>query len=100
MIRGTTPTHTFKIPLDTSRIESVRVIYSQNDVVKIVKTGDSCTIGPDTITVKLTQEETLSLDSCLIVKIQIRVLTTSGDALVSKVVRVTVDECLENEVIE
>ena len=33
MIIGTTPTHTFDIPFDTSMVDEVKITYAQDDVV-------------------------------------------------------------------
>ena len=45
MIRGTTPTHIFTIPFDTSQVDELRISYAQNDVEKIVKTKEQCTLN-------------------------------------------------------
>lgn len=97
MIRGTTPTHIFSMPFGVDEVEKLRILYVQ-DGVKIVKTTDDCTLEGSTVTVRLTQEDTLSLSSDAVVKIQLRVLTTAGEALVSDVIRVKPGVCLDDEV--
>lgn len=97
MKRGTTPTHTFALPFDVDMIEKVRVLYSQNDELKLTKTDAA--LDRNTVTVKLTQEDTFKLESGLVVDIQIRVLTVDGDALNSDIIRVPVERCLESEVL-
>ena len=63
MIRGTTPTHTFNIPFDTSMVKEVKILYAQ-DVVKILekKNGD-CVLAGQSISVTLTQEDTFLFDN-------------------------------------
>lgn len=99
MIRGTTPTHTFKIPLDVSGVKSVMVIYGQNNVEVFRKETDDCTLEGNSISVTLTQEETLKFNHSHNVQIQIRVLTVTGNALASDIKVVTVGQCLNSEVL-
>lgn len=94
---GTTPTHTFTLPTEiASKTAKVRVIYSQGNSVVVAK--DVAKLTGNDVVVKLTQEETLKFHKRKPVDIQIRVLTTSGDALTSDIVTRTPYECLENEV--
>lgn len=98
MIRGTTPTHTFTLPFGVETVAKVRILYAQHDEVLVTKTEEDCTMTGQTIQVRLTQEETLALDSSTVVAIQLRVLTTGGEALASDIMRVLPGDCLENEV--
>ena len=97
MIIGTTPTHIFKTSFDTSLIKKVRVLYSQDDV--LILTKEDCIIENNTISVTLTQEDTLKFDHNKEVKIQLRVLTLGNDALATVPRKVGVVECLETEVL-
>ena len=97
MRQGTTPTHIFTLPFDTDTISKVRIIYSQNGFP--VLTRDDATLAGSTATVKLTQEETLKFDYGQTVSVQVRVLTVGGDALASDIIRVSVDRCLDDEVL-
>lgn len=99
MIRGTTPTHIFRLPFDTSLIDEVRIIYSQNDEQILVKETVDCNLDGNTISVTLTQEDTFKFDCKKCVQIQVRVLTARGEALASKIKHIDVEKCLDNEVI-
>ena len=99
MIRGTTPTHTFTLPISVDDVDKIRIIYAQGGV-KIVKTNADCTMEGNTITTKLTQEDTLSMSSDTVVKIQLHLLTRAGEPLVSDIYRIKPGECLDDEVIE
>lgn len=99
MRRGTNPTHTFTLPFDTSAVDKVRVIYAQSDIVKIVKKETDCELSGYTISVKLTQAETLRLNHRLKTSIQLRVLTHSGEALASGIVTMATTQCLSDEVL-
>ena len=99
MIRGTTPKHTFSLPVDSSVIRALRIIYAQGGKEVITKELSDCTLAETEATVKLSQEETLLFDSSQIVEIQMRILTTGGDALASRIRRTAVGRLLEDEVI-
>ena len=99
MIRGTTPTHGFVLPFDTDMIQTIQIIYAQNDETVLTKGNDDCTFDGNTASVKLTQEETFLFTEDVPVEVQVRVLTTDGDAMASHVMRVHCDECLSDEVL-
>lgn len=99
MKRGTTPTHTFVLPFDTSLISEVRIIYVQNDETILLKKRDDCVLEDKTISVTLTQDDTFKFDAKRLVSIQIRVLTHDNVALASDLFMKKVGECLDNEVI-
>ena len=99
MIQGTTPTHQFTIPMDASSVQKVRVTYAQKDDVLLVKEGEECRMTGNVIEVKLTQEETLLFNEFSHVQIQVRVLTTDGEALASDLIRVPCGAILDKEVL-
>lgn len=99
MRKGTTPTHVFALGIDAELVKDLRVVYAQNGRTIVRRDLNSCTLNGGELTVKLTQGETLRFDANKMVNIQIRVLTTGGDALASDIIAVTVDDCLDNEVI-
>lgn len=100
MIKGTTPTHFFTIPFKSSDISKVRVVYGQENNPILVKTNDHCTIQDNLISVTLTQNETFLFDAEKSLEVQVRLLTTNGNALASVPKRIGITNCLENEVIE
>ena len=99
MKRGTTPTHTFTLPFETSLLKTVRVVYAQLGQVILVKTGGDLNLSDNTVSVKLSQEDTLRFNCSHPVEIQIRVVTLLGDVHNSDIKRVSVGRCLENEVL-
>lgn len=99
MRRGTTPTHTFTLPFDTNAVSKVRVIYAQDDVVKIVKKESDAKMSGKQIVVKLAQSDTLRLNCNLKTEIQLRVVTNAGDALASDIFKVSTQRCLSDEVL-
>lgn len=99
MIRGTTPTHTFKLPFDVSQVKEVMVIYAQNDVEILRKNTVDCEMSNNEVCVTLSQEDTLRFSHYENLQVQLRVLTVGGVALTSGVHVVGVQKCLNNEVI-
>lgn len=100
MIRGTTTTHIFNIPLEASDIKDVKVTYSQGNEIVITKKKKDCTIEDNTIAIALSQEDTFKFDSSQHVKIQLRVLTDKDHVMSSKVMTISVGACLDDEVLK
>lgn len=98
--QGTTPTHTFTVPIDTSTLKTVHIAYAQNEQVLFVKRDNDVTLQGDKIITTLTQQDTLMLKPEEVVAIQVRVLTHAGDALTSDTIFKSVEECLEKEVLQ
>lgn len=100
MIRGTTPAHVFNLPFETSLIQEVRVTYAQGGAKVLEKTEADCTLEDKCIIVELTQEETLKFTARVNVEVQVKLLTTAGEVMASKIQTVSVERCLNEEVFE
>lgn len=96
---GTTPTHTFTLPIDTNILSKVRVNYSQNGKIIINKTEADCGLQGNNVTVKLSQDDTFKISENSLVEIQIRVKTLGGDVIKSIPERVMPGICLDDEVL-
>lgn len=99
MIRGTTPTHIFELPIAASLIKEARITYQQGDEVVFEKTEADCTFADKSISVKLTQEDTLSLKEETKLLIQLKMLTTDNEVLANAIEYVTVERVLNEEVL-
>lgn len=99
MIRGTTPTLSFKLPFSVDAVANGYVTFAQSGEVIIDKALADCDCGTDTLTVKLTQDDTLKLQAGVTVEMQIRVKTTDGDALASQIMKVSAERILKDGVI-
>ena len=99
MTRGSTPAHVFTLPFSVETIKTVEITYEQNEEVKLKKTNIDCTLEENTVSVKLTQEDTFKFDEKPLVKIQIRVLTLGGDDIASDIMYATVKDSLSDEVL-
>lgn len=100
MIRGTTPTHIFILPFDSKNIDKIKITYSQLDKVILTKSNKDIILSGSEATVILTQSETFKFsEKNGAVSIQVRVVTTGGDALASKIMTAGVGKCLDSEVL-
>lgn len=108
MIRGTTPTHTFKFgTLNPEELTQLNAYYAQRGEVILTKTKEDFNfnsftdeeITTYTAYTKLTQEETLLFSPRTEVEIQIRVLTSDGIAMASPKYKVPVQNVLDDEVL-
>lgn len=99
MIKGTTPTHIYTLPIDTVNIKTIAITYAQNGTVKLTKCTEDCTFDGNNVSCRLTQEDTLKFDGDACVEIQVRVLTVGEDALASHIMRTRCCDCLSDEVI-
>lgn len=98
MFRGTTPTNVFNVDVDLTNAEVIYITYKQQNKVVFEKTKDDITATAQTLTVKLTQEETLKLTERE-VEIQIRARFSDGTALASNIIKTTASKILKDGVI-
>ena len=99
MIRGTTPTQKFLIPLNTEMVKDVRISYAQDGVVIAEKTVEACVLAGNEITTKLTQEETLKFHEKRQVELQVRLLTKDGNAMATNIYTLSAGKVLNEEVL-
>lgn len=99
MTRGTTPTNVFEPGIDL-REASVYITYAQGNNILFTKTNSDMTITETTITVKLSQKETLLFDPSIKVKMQIRYVFSDGRADASDIMTARVYDVLQEGAIE
>ena len=109
MIRGTTPTHTFIFDnLDPSTFKVLNIYYAQQGVELLSKSKDDCVFSSEetedgliySVSVTLTQEETLRFKPKYHVKVQLRVLTEDNCALATPEYEMSVQDVINDEVLE
>lgn len=108
IIRGTTPYHSFVLPLKAEEVDQLWITYMQNDKVILHKTKDDVTItnisellengsvedlteeelNSSQVVLHLTQDDTLAFTfwpaaEKNVIVIQVRLLTTDGEAYAS-----------------
>lgn len=104
MYRATTPTHTFKLPIETNTCSEILVSYKQKDVVleKHYQDGtlpDGMTLSGKNIVIILTQDETNQFKEGT-AQVQIRVLTNGGSVMASQVFKLFVFDVINEEVLQ
>ena len=98
MYRGTTPTLNFQLPLVVSQITKLNIAFSQNDVVVLEKSLQDVTCSGRTITLKLSEAETLSLNDKKELKIQLRI-GIGNNRLASGIITTNVKSILKEGVL-
>ena len=99
MRRGTTPTLTFALPFEVSELDAYWITISQRyENIRVDKDDSDCTSSGSTITLQLSQEDTLKLIADKPVYIQIRALM-DDDAIASEIIETTVEDVLKEGVI-
>ncbi len=100
MIRGTTPTLKFTLPFDTADITLLNISFAQEGRVVLEKKLLDCSLEGSTVSVALTEADTLSFDSDKsLVEIQLRV--GCGEArLASNIIKTTVGRILKDGALE
>ena len=94
MRRGTTPTLTISTDINLTEASNFYLTFKQGDRIIFEKTLTDVTITEDTVSVWLTQAETLALKDGRMVSFQIR--ATLGDQKVaSNIMTAKVDEILK-----
>ena len=98
MRQGTTPTIQITInDIDLNEMQNIYVVFKQNGYI-LKKESSDLDIEGNTISVSLSQEETLNFKegTC---NIQLRMITYGGIAMASPIKTVNVYSVLNNEVI-
>ena len=97
MYRGTTPTLTFQLPIDTGSITVLSIAVAQGGVVRIEKSLADMTLEGKTVSCTLTEEETLSLSAGAgrEAQVQLRV-GVGGQRMASQVFEVPVERILRD----
>lgn len=103
MIKGTTPTLHFNLPIETANIKAAEIVLQYVDNAKTVtieRAMEDCLVGEKSIAAVLSQEETLALPAPAIAKVQLRVLTVDDMVFATLPYEVIVKELLKESVIE
>lgn len=96
MYRGTTPTLEFVLPFSADTLATLYITIAQHGSTVIEKTLTDCTASGETLTVTLTQAETLMLRCHDTAQIQVRAKTMAGEALASNIITERVEHILKD----
>ena len=97
MYRGTTPTLTFRLPIDTGSITVLSVAVAQGRQVKIEKTLSDVHLDGNVISCTLTEDETMSLTAGASVEAKIQLRVGVGEQrMASQIFTVPVERILRD----
>lgn len=95
-IRGTTPTVTFNLPFDVSTIRNCEVYFAQNDELLVTKAMEDCVLEDRTLSVTLTQSDTLQFDDDAKLEMQIRFVFTNGTVDATQIIKGKIGRILKD----
>ena len=98
MYRGTTPTIGFQLPFECSYISKLNIAFAQGNKIVFEKTLNDCELDGRIITVQLTENDTLLLNSNKELEIQIRI-AIGKDKIASNIIKTTVGRILKEGVL-
>lgn len=97
MYRGTTPTFTFQLPIPGRDITALSVLFHQAGSMRLEKTLSQCTVGERSVTVSLTEAETLALRASTPSPLEIQLRVGVGEArMASQIFAVPVERILKD----
>ena len=94
-MRGTTPTLTLRLPFEVSMVAKAKVAFKLDKTVLLTKHTADIEKKENTLTVRLTREETLNFPDDAQLKVQWEIETPAGDVLKTVVYRVYTGELLD-----
>lgn len=99
MRRGTTPTHTFKTPIDLTGVSEIFMTYAQSGRKVLEKTKDDIEITAEELKITLTQTDTLAFSTIGDVEIQCRAKFPDGSVVASQIIKTQACKILKEGVI-
>lgn len=104
IVQGTTPTHTFSLPVGSANCKAIQIIYKQDGrkLIKLYhgnKLPSGMTLDEDHVYVKLTQQETLSFRTDSMAQVQMRVLTDENNVIPSNKEKIKIVDSLDGEIL-
>lgn len=96
MRRGTTPTITFNLPFNVSTIKNCEVYFAQSDELKVTKAYEDCTLSGTTLSVTLSQEDTLAFSDDEKLEMQVRFVFTNGAVDATQIVKGKIGRILKD----
>lgn len=99
MRQGTTPTHTFTLPISVELIKTVEITYAQGCKVVLRKGNADVQMEGCKVAVHLTQEDTFALNPEMPLEIHLRPLLTNGKVPDTMIIYRSVSKSLSQEVL-
>ena len=102
MYRGTTPTLTFKTNFNLDTIINLTIVFKQGGEIKLKKYLENCEVNTEnkSISVILSETETIEFIPNKDLHIQIRIRFKDGTVISSKVITIYIDDILEENILQ
>lgn len=107
--RGTTPTHTFTLPVKSEDVEAIYVTYAQFETAVVELSGDDVSLtdvdtdaGSDSgsvASITLSQTDTLLFNSGASAQVQVRFRSNDGTAFASQKIKIIIEDVVKDGVI-
>lgn len=85
MVRGSTPTFTFKLPMAVSSLKSLDVVFVQNGASVLSFGLERMVFEDNCVSFTLEQEETLLFSAGSSAEVQLKAVTENGEVLMSDI---------------
>ncbi len=96
MKRGTTPINVFKTNIDLTGAR-IYIAYSQGGRLLFEKSGSDLEVGEDSVTVRLSQKDTLQFNARFhTIQMQIRCVFSDGTADASQIMTAAIEDVLKD----
>ncbi|MEG1870243.1 MAG: hypothetical protein RR205_05275 [Oscillospiraceae bacterium] len=96
MFRGTTPIIKFSFPFDFTNVNKIYITFAQNKKIVLEKDISAISFLNSTISLPLSQVETLLFSDMAKIEMQIRFTTLDGMSVASDIICTTVSEILKD----
>lgn len=98
MVRATTPLQEFTFDVDPSTLSRILITYKQEEEIILQKTENDLTFSGNVASFRMSQDEANSFTpgTC---RVQVRALTSDGEALAGDIESVRVSDVLNDEVL-
>lgn len=99
MRQGTTPTHTFTLPISVELIKTVEITYAQGGKIVLQKGNADVEMKDKKVILHLTQEDTFALEAAQLINVQLRPLMADGSVPETPIFTMHISKSLSKEVL-
>lgn len=103
--RGTTPTHTFTLPVKSEDVEAIYVTYAQFETAVVELSGDDVSLtdvkdaesdSGSVASITLSQTDTLLFNGGASAQVQVRFKSNDGTAFASQKIKIIIEDVIKD----
>lgn len=103
--RGTTPTHTFTLPVKSEDVEAIYVTYAQFETAVVELSGDDVSLtdvkdaesdSGSVASITLSQTDTLLFNGGASAEVQVRFKSNDGTAFASQKIKIIIEDVIKD----